>query len=269
MARYSFSLKKCAFYSVLHTGFYSFWSVFLDSAMADTGSRSEQWVPLEANEEILNAYITKMGVREGQVAFNEIFGFDALEYVPRPVKAVLLCFPICDASEKHAAEEAERISSGGQVCAPGVFYMKQTVGNACGTIGVLHAMGNLRVSEGLSIETGSYLDGFFKAVEAMSPVEIGSYLEGDRALEEVHEEAAQGGQSDVPEDLDNVMLHFICFSLVDGNLYELDGRKETPINHGPSSADTLLDDSIRVIREFMARDPDNLNFTMVALSQAC
>jgi len=230
--------------------------------------RTEQWIPLEANEDILNGYIAKMGVCEGQVVFNEIFGFDALEFVPRPVKAVLLCFPICDASEKHAADQASQIASNGQLCSSNVFYMKQTVGNACGTIAVLHACGNLTKTEGLKVTAGSYLDGFFKAVEGNSPAEIGAYLEGDRALEEVHEEAAQGGQSAPPEDLDSVMLHFVCFSLVDGHLYELDGRKETPINHGPSSSDSILDDSIRVIKEFMARDPDNLNFTMVALSKS-
>ena len=37
-----------------------------------------------------------------------------------------------------------------------------------------------------------------------------------------------------------VNLHFIAFVCVDGHLYELDGRKEFPINHGVSSPDTLL-----------------------------
>ena len=60
----------------------------MDLARIQNMSRSEQWIPLEANEDILNGYIAKMGVCEGQVVFNEIFGFDALEFVPRPVKAV-------------------------------------------------------------------------------------------------------------------------------------------------------------------------------------
>ena len=53
--------------------------------------------------------------------------------------------------------------------------------------------------------------------------------------------------------------------LVDGNLYELDGRKSFPINHGPTTRETLLSDSCKVIQQFMSRDPTELRFTIVAL----
>lgn len=56
-----------------------------------------------------------------------------------------------------------------------------------------------------------------------------------------------------------------CFSEVDGSLYELDGRKRFPINHGPSSPDTLLADACRVVQQFMERDPGEMRFTIVAL----
>lgn len=46
-----------------------------------------------------------------------------------------------------------------------------------------------------------------------------------------------------------------------------DGRKAFPINHGPSTADTLLEDACGVIRKFMERDPEEVKFTIVALAK--
>uniref|UniRef100_A0A453CKI8 UCH catalytic domain-containing protein n=1 Tax=Aegilops tauschii subsp. strangulata TaxID=200361 RepID=A0A453CKI8_AEGTS len=39
---------------------------------------------------------------------------------------------------------------------------------------------------------------------------------------------------------DGVIEHYVCFSCVDGELYELDGGNPQPIHHGPSSPDSLL-----------------------------
>lgn len=55
-------------------------------------------------------------------------------------------------------------------------------------------------------------------------------------------------------------------SHVDGGLYELDGRKAFPINHGSTTADTLLEDACGVIRQYIARDEGELRFTIIALA---
>ena len=53
------------------------------------------------------------------------------------------------------------------------------------------------------------------------------------------------------------------------NLYELDGRRDAPISHGNTSPQTLLQDAFKVIQsEFMARDPAELRFTVLALTPA-
>ncbi len=70
----------------------------------------------------------------------------------------------------------------------------------------------------------------------------------------------------IPHDQE-VLTHFICFTTVNGNLYELDGRKKTAINHGPSSSETLLSDACNVIKQFMQRDPEEMRFTILALAR--
>ena len=70
-----------------------------------------------------------------------------------------------------------------------------------------------------------------------------------------------------------MVIHSINFffqniSHVNGHIYELDGRKNFPINHGTSSTENLLIDASRVIREYMDRDPGELRFTILALAPA-
>lgn len=99
--------------------------------------------------------------------------------------------------------------------------------------------------------------------------------------------------SQAPGEDSPVNHHFVAFIQKDGSLYELgqyffldqwgviiadqsqiessiflfaDGRQSVPVNHGPSSPETFLEDATRVCQEYMARDPDEVRFTIVALA---
>mmetsp|Transcript_19683 Transcript_19683/g.32892 ORF Transcript_19683/g.32892 Transcript_19683/m.32892 type:complete len:234 (-) Transcript_19683:642-1343(-) len=224
----------------------------------------KQWFPLESNPGVMNAYAEKMGLNISEYSFTDVFSTEdwALDMVSKPVVGVVMLFPIKPASEEFARQEKEKIEVDGQIVSPNVYYMKQTIGNACGTIGILHAIGNARSV--VSITPGSYLESLYERTSTMNPAEIAAFLEADDELEETHVSAAEGGQSQATMD---VNTHFICFSHMDGHLYELDGRKQSPINHGPTSAETLLADACAVIKGFMDRDPGEVKFTIVALSK--
>ena len=60
----------------------------------------------------------------------------------------------------------------------------------------------------------------------MNPEERATFLENDREMEVAHPVAATGGDK---EARDNVDTHFICFTRVNGQLYELDGRRFGPL----------------------------------------
>ncbi|CAK4338807.1 unnamed protein product [Aphanomyces euteiches] len=210
-------------------------------ASDEEGSGNKKWFPLESNPQVMNEYIKRMGVAEdAEYGFCDVYSTEdwALEMVLRPVLAVVLLFPIKPASEEHTKEQRGRIEREGQVVSDNVYYMKQTVAT------------------------------FFDKTHGKTPDEIAEILEDDDELEETHASAAQEGQSEQLEHVDDpINTHFVCFSTVEGHLYELDGRKQFPINHGPSSPETLLEDACRVIKEFMARDEGEVRFTIVALAK--
>jgi ubiquitin carboxyl-terminal hydrolase L3 len=81
---------------------------------------------------------------------------------------------------------------------------------------------------------------FLEKTVALTPAERATALEQDQSLASVHESHASTGQTATPDLADEVNLHFVCLVERDGHLYELDGNKPYPINHGISSKDTFL-----------------------------
>ncbi|XP_068609206.1 ubiquitin carboxyl-terminal hydrolase isozyme L3-like, partial [Brachionichthys hirsutus] len=112
---------------------------------------------------------------------------------------------------------------------PNVYFMKQTIGNACGTIGLIHAIANNLAH--LEFEAGSALKKFVEEMVPMTPEKKAAFLEKDEAPARP------------------------------------DGRKPFPIVHGKTSEDTLLEDAVEVCKAFMKRDLQEVSFTIIALSK--
>ena len=84
----------------------------------------------------------------------------------------------------------------------------------------------------------------------------------------MHDEAtsSEANATDRGSSEEEVLTHFIALVCVDNRLYELDGRKAGPIDHGPTTQATLLKDACNVVKKFMAKDPTEMRFTMTALA---
>ncbi|XVF51820.1 hypothetical protein PTKIN_Ptkin04bG0215000 [Pterospermum kingtungense] len=229
-------------------------------ATPDESPSAKRWLPLEANPEVMNQFLWGLGLPEDEAECCDVYGLDdeLLAMVPQPVLAVLFLFPITSQTEEEGLlQDNEKRDASSKV-----YFMKQTVGNACGTIGLLHSVGN--ITSEIKLEVGSFLDRFFKSTASMDPWERASFLETDREMEVAHSAAATAGET---EASDNVDTHFICFTCVDGELYELDGRKSGPISHGASSPTSLLQDAAKVIKGMIQKNPESLNFNVIALSK--
>jgi ubiquitin carboxyl-terminal hydrolase L3 len=93
----------------------------------------------------MNSLVHGLGLSKS-LAFQDVFSIDdpdLLAFVPRPALALLLIFPVSDAYEKfrHREDEHKDEYHGAGPHEPVTWY-KQTIGNACGLIGLLHAVSN-------------------------------------------------------------------------------------------------------------------------------
>lgn len=100
---------------------------------------------LENNPEIMTSLLHKLGLSP-HVSFHDVFSIDEpemLAFVPRPALALLLVFPVSDTYERFRTEEdLDKQEYEGNGEGEEVMWYKQTIGNACGLIGLLHAASN-------------------------------------------------------------------------------------------------------------------------------
>ncbi|KAE9613777.1 hypothetical protein Lal_00015980 [Lupinus albus] len=226
----------------------------------DEIASAKRWLPLEANPDVMNQFLWGLGLPQDEAECYDVYGLDEelLEMVPKPVLAVLFLYPITTKTEEERLQQQNENKEHSSK----VYFLKQTVGNACGTIGLLHALGN--ITSEVKLVEDSFFDKFFKSTASLDPFQRAVFLENDREMEVAHSAAATAGDT---EASDNVDTHFICFTCVDGELYELDGRKSAPISHGSSSPSTLLRDAAKVIQSMIKKNPESLNFNVMAISK--
>ncbi|KFW73050.1 Ubiquitin carboxyl-terminal hydrolase isozyme L1, partial [Pygoscelis adeliae] len=176
--------------------------------------------------------------------------------------ALLLLFPLTEQHENFRKQQTEKIKD--QEISSKVYFLKQTVSNSCGTIGLIHAVANNKGK--LKLDEGSALKKFLDETADLSPEERAKHFANNKAIQEVHNSVAQEGQCRVEDN--SVNFHFILFVNVDGHLYELDGRMPFPVNHGTSSDDLLLKDSAKICRQFTEREKGEVRFSAVAFCKS-
>jgi ubiquitin carboxyl-terminal hydrolase L3 len=226
----------------------------------------------------MTALIHKLGLPP-TLAFHDVFSLDdpdLLAFVPRPAHALLLIFPVSNTYENFRHEEdKERREYEGSGDGEEVVWYKQTIGNACGLFGVLHAVSNGFPRS--QIQGGSDLESLLKQAVPLKPADRAVLLEETDALEQAHQAAAVTGDTAAPNAEDNVDLHFVCFvkSEKNGHLFELDGRRKGPLDRGELDADEdVLSEAAlaKGVRPFMKREAEGgsgeLRFSLIVLAEA-
>lgn len=231
-----------------------------------TNIKQKKWFPLESNPQLLNQYIERLGFDTTHYQLTDVFSTEewALNMIPQPLAAVLLLYPLTEVQNEHAKTEETNSN------VEDLWFTKQRISNACGTIGVLHAL--LNAPEPLrqaSIRPNSWLASFSDdCPTSLDPTEKAERLEADSTIRTLHDEATsdESNQTNRGSLDDQLNTHFVALVHVNGGLYELDGRKEGAVRHGDTTQETLLGDACKVVEKFMKRDPNEMRFTIIALA---
>ena len=102
-------------------------------------------ISLENNPEVMTSLIHELGLSPA-LSFHDVFSIDEpelLAFIPRPANALLLVFPVSDTYEiSRVQEDKDKTEYTGKGHGEPVIWYKQTIRNACGLIGILHAVSN-------------------------------------------------------------------------------------------------------------------------------
>ena len=160
----------------------------------------KEWLPLESDPQLFSDYAEAIGFPTTMFKFHDVFGVDKemwTVYIPQPVIAAILCYEI-KPQHRELLDQQEQTMTEEQKGYKKPFFIKQLIKNACGTMGLLHALSNVQEQCGGYREdsfmkklTTEYKDGSSKG----TPEERAQLLNEDKQLEEVHQVFSAQGQS--------------------------------------------------------------------------
>ncbi|KAH0827325.1 hypothetical protein J3R83DRAFT_3951 [Lanmaoa asiatica] len=147
------------------------------------------------------------------------------------------------------------------------FFAQQTVNNACATLAVINALGNIP-----SLPSGPQLADLMSFTTGMDPQTCGMAVTSADWLREAHN--ALSPPSSI--SLDGLGLpkkteeayHFVVYIPIMGSVYELDGLKPYPVRHGEfdESGEGWLKKAREVIEHRISTYPTGaLEFSLLAL----
>ncbi|KAI1107749.1 putative ubiquitin carboxyl-terminal hydrolase [Jackrogersella minutella] len=234
----------------------------------------KKWVMLENNPEVMNQLAIALGL-SSELSFYDVWSLDEpslMEHIPRPALALLVILPRTPAWHmEREAEDAEKADYEGHGPKEPVIWFKQTIGNACGSIGLLHCAINGPAAE--YILPGSDLDKIRRDAIPLRMKERADMLYNSAPFERAHNSCVPLGDT-VARSEGHSGQHFVAFVKVNGRLWELEGSRKGPIDRGALGDDEdvlspkALDSGFRrVIRLEQEAGGHDLRFSAIALSR--
>eukprot|EP00088_Acartia_fossae_P036301 TRINITY_DN37495_c0_g1_i1.p1 TRINITY_DN37495_c0_g1~~TRINITY_DN37495_c0_g1_i1.p1 ORF type:complete len:312 (+),score=129.85 TRINITY_DN37495_c0_g1_i1:48-983(+) len=187
-------------------------------------SESGNWCLIESDPGVFTELIHKFGVSGVQV--EELWSLDQEQFQTlNPVYGLIFLFKWTQDDKQPANVVMDsRLDK--------IFFAKQMINNACATQAILSVLMNITSSD---IKLGSTLQEFKDFCASFDATMKGLALSNSEAIRTVHNSFSHQTlfefDAKKPEKDDDV-FHFVSYIPIDGRIYELDGLKEGPIDHG-------------------------------------
>ncbi|PQE16335.1 Ubiquitin carboxyl-terminal hydrolase isozyme L3 protein [Rutstroemia sp. NJR-2017a WRK4] len=234
---------------------------------------------LENNPEVMNALAKKLGLSR-DLAFYDVYSLTdpgLLSMIPRPVHALLVILPLTPSwNASRLAEDTPLSAYEGSGRDEPVIWFKQTIGHACGSIGLLHCLINGPTKE--FILPNTTLSRLREQALPLKMEDRAQMLYDDKEFEDAHQSVAEMGDTAAPSasEGDRLGQHFVAFVKGDdGHLWELEGSRKGPLDRGllADDEDVLSENAIAkgiggVIRMEEEAGGGDLRFSCIALAKA-
>ncbi|KAI0329220.1 ubiquitin-specific protease [Cubamyces sp. BRFM 1775] len=187
---------------------------------------SSGWQLTESDPGVFTELLKTLGV---PLVVDDLYSLDSEALAElQPLHALIFLF-------KWVGGESSEPSSGGQYDPefPG-FFAHQVVNNACATLAVMNAIGNIH-----GLKMGPQLAELLSFTAGMDPQTSGMAITSSDWLREAHNALSPPSAIsleglDLPKTTEDA-YHFIVYIPYAGSVYELDGLKQSPVKHGAYS----------------------------------
>ena len=216
------------------------------------------WTTIESDPGVFTELVRNIGVKD--VGFEEVYSLDADDLTRvEPVLGLIFLFKWTRNDTYEANIDAN---------APvDLFFAKQVVTNACATQAILSVLLNAHDR----VELGDELSQFREFTQEFDADTKGLAVSNSEVIRTAHNSFARPEpiviQSRPARDDDDV-FHFVAYVPKDGCVYELDGLRDGPINHGPFSDSKWLEVAVPAIqRRIENYSTQEIKFNLLAVTE--
>jgi len=187
-------------------------------------SEAGNWCLIESDPGVFTELIQKFEVKGVQV--EELWSLDQDQFeTMKPVYGLIFLFKWTgDDDTSGSVVMDSRLEK--------IFFAKQVINNACATQAILSILMNIASPD---VKLGSILGDFKEFCSSFDAVMKGLALSNSESIRTVHNSFSHQTlfEFDAKKaDKDDDVFHFVSYIPIDGRIYELDGLKEGPIDHG-------------------------------------